>query len=486
MIELKNVGYTYQGKGNKNAVHDISLNINQGELVLLCGESGCGKTTLIRLINGLVPHYYEGKLTGEVLIDGETTKDTTLPKISKKVGSVFQNPRTQFFNVDTTSELAFGCENLAMPVDEIEKRIQTAVQEFKIDDLIGRSIFKLSGGEKQKIACASIAVSDTEIIVLDEPSSNLDIKAINELKEIISHWKKQGKTIIISEHRLFYLRELADKVVFMKNGKIETIYTGENFSKRTSTELSQLGLRVTNLNDVQINTTSITTESMMVFKNAVYSYAQKLSLNIPNVQIPMGKIVAIIGNNGAGKTTFARCLCGLLKEKKSVLEINSRSLNAKERVQASYMVMQDVNHQLFAQSVLDEVLLGFKTADETLALTFLQELDLIHLKDKHPMSLSGGEKQRLAVAGALSCEKELLIFDEPTSGLDLRHMKEVAKTLKKLKEKNKSIVLITHDLELIADCADHIIHIENGEVSNHYFLNNDGNEQLLKFFKSEN
>ena len=482
MIEFKEVSYTYKGKGNKNAVHDISLTINQGQLVLFCGESGCGKTTLIRLINGLVPHYYEGTLTGEVLIDGETTKDATLPKISKKVGSVFQNPRTQFFNVDTTSELAFGCENLAMPVDEIEKRIQKVVKEFKIEDLIGRSIFKLSGGEKQKIACASIAVSDTEIIVLDEPSSNLDIKAINELKEIISHWKKQGKTIIISEHRLFYLRELADKVVFMKNGEIEEVYTGEDFSKFTSKELSQLGLRVTNLNDVQINTTSIATENTMLFKNAVYAYAQKLGLNIPNVQIPTGKIVAIIGNNGAGKTTFARCLCGLLKEKKSVLEMNLKNLSPKERIQVSYMVMQDVNHQLFAQSVLDEVLLGAKTADEELALSFLKELDLIHLKDKHPMSLSGGEKQRLAVAGALSCEKELLIFDEPTSGLDLRHMKDVAKILRKLQGKNKTIVLITHDLELIADCADFIIRIEKGKVSNQYFLNNDGASQVLNYF----
>ena len=485
MIELKEVAYTYKGKENKNALHDISLTINQGELVLLCGESGCGKTTLIRLINGLVPHYYEGTLTGEILIDGETTKDATLPKISKKVGSVFQNPRTQFFNVDTTSELAFGCENLAMPVNEIEKRIQKVVKEFKIEDLIGRSIFKLSGGEKQKIACASIAVSNTEIIVLDEPSSNLDIKAINELKEIISCWKKQGKTIIISEHRLFYLKELVEKVFFIKNGGIEEVYTGENFSKLTSKELSQLGLRVTNLNDVQINTASIPTENAMLFKNAVYSYAKKLSLNIPSVPIPTGKIVTIIGNNGAGKSTFARCLCGLLKEKKTVLEISSRSLRAKERIQASYMVMQDVNHQLFAQSVLDEVLLGSKTADEKLALSFLKELDLIQLKDKHPMSLSGGEKQRLAVAGALSCEKDILIFDEPTSGLDLRHMKEVSKILRDMKDKNKTIILITHDLELIADCADYIIHIENGKILSHYFLNDDEKERPLQYFTKE-
>lgn len=213
MIELKNVSFQYENADYASSVKDISLKIADGEMILLCGESGCGKSTLTRLINGLIPNFYEGQLSGSVCIDGEAVENQPLYETARKVGSVFQNPRSQFFNVDTKSELAFACENMGMPEAEIERRIDRTVESFGIQKLMHKSIFELSGGEKQKIACASVSVSSPEVIVLDEPSSNLDVFAISDLRRILQMWKAEGKTVIIAEHRLYYLRELADRAV---------------------------------------------------------------------------------------------------------------------------------------------------------------------------------------------------------------------------------------------------------------------------------
>ena len=208
MIEFKDVAFQYEQGSSKGKIENINLTIHDGEVVLICGESGCGKTTLTRLINGLIPHYYEGTLTGQTIVEGIDVKNVSLYALSGVVGSVFQNPRTQFFTVDTTSEIAFGCENLAIDADEINLRIEKTVGALKIEDLLNRSLFALSGGEKQKIACASVSAMEPDIFVLDEPSSNLDIKSIRELKDVLRKWKVQGKTIVIAEHRLYYLLSL--------------------------------------------------------------------------------------------------------------------------------------------------------------------------------------------------------------------------------------------------------------------------------------
>ena len=215
MIELKDVSFTYESGETENNLSHINLTIQDGETILLCGESGCGKTTLTRLINGLIPHYYGGKLTGQVLLDGKELKDYPLYQIGQRVGSVFQNPRTQFYNVDTTSEIVFGCENMALPVPEMRKRLEETAHSLKLEKLLNRSLFALSGGEKQKIACAGVSIMEPDVLVMDEPSSNLDASSILDLRSILAFWKSQGKTIIVSEHRLYYLRGLADRFIYM-------------------------------------------------------------------------------------------------------------------------------------------------------------------------------------------------------------------------------------------------------------------------------
>ena len=220
MIALQNINFRYAGGNDAGGLENINLTIPDGQVLLLCGKSGCGKTTLTRLINGLIPNYYDGKLTGNVLLNGKNISQLPLYETAKYVGSVFQNPRTQFFTVDTTSELAFGCENQGLPENEIVERVKFIADQFDIESLMGKNIFCMSGGEKQKIACASVSVSDPPIMVLDEPSSNLDISATEDLRHMIQRWKEQGKTVVIAEHRLYYLRDLIDRVLYWRTEKL--------------------------------------------------------------------------------------------------------------------------------------------------------------------------------------------------------------------------------------------------------------------------
>ena len=232
MIQIDHVTFSYgEETEHTGGVRDIELQIKRGEFAVLCGESGCGKTTITRLINGLIPHYYEGKMSGGVWVNGAEVSKQPLYDTAKIVGSVFQNPRSQFFNVDTTSEITFGCENLGQPAETIRARLERTVRDFRLEKLMDRNIFHLSGGEKQKVACAGVSIMEPEVLVLDEPSSNLDAASISDLRKTLAFWKGQGKTIVVSEHRLYYLRGLADRFIYMKGGKITREYTSEEFKR---------------------------------------------------------------------------------------------------------------------------------------------------------------------------------------------------------------------------------------------------------------
>ncbi|MBN2049113.1 MAG: ABC transporter ATP-binding protein [Spirochaetales bacterium] len=484
MIELRKVCFTY-GKGEqKSGLRDINLKIHKGELVLLCGESGCGKTTLTRCINGLIPHYYEGSLTGTVCINGKEISRMPIHETARVVGSVFQNPRSQFFNVDTTSELAFGCENMGFPEEEINMRMAEAVADFTIHNLMDRNIFKLSGGEKQKLACASVSATGPDILVLDEPSSNLDSKAVEDLRRALKTWKKKGKTIIIAEHRLYYLRDLVDRTILLENGAIIKEFTSREIVTLQQKQTEQLGLRPFHLpSSTKVVPLEPERDETLDLTGFTYSYRGATpAVAVDSLQIPKGSISAMIGLNGAGKSTFARCFCGLEERFKGIVKDNNGLWRNKDRLRRCYMVMQDANHQLFTESVLDEVLLSMKKPDTAAAENVLLDLDLLPLKDLHPMALSGGQKQRVAVAGAVASDKEVVFFDEPTSGLDLKHMQYTSTVIRKLQEKGKTIFIITHDYEFILRTCRRVLHFDSGKIIGNYPLDEEGTARLLEFF----
>lgn len=487
MIHIQNVSFTYE-QADTPSLKNINLSVKTGECVLLCGKSGCGKTTLIRLLCGMLPDFYNGVFTGSVSVKGIDPVTAPMYEIAKTVGTVFQNPRTQFYTVNTTSEIAFGCENFGMEPKLIQDRVYETADALHINSLLDRNIFQLSGGEKQKIAFASIYAVNPDIYVLDEPSSNLDNHAINELQSILQFLKAHGKTIVVAEHRIWYLKELADRTVYMKDGQIEKEYTMQELDSMSIAERMETGIRPVSLGDFSSiakerteNTGDIGGNTSIQMKDVSFSYTKykgQPSLFIPEAYFPSGTIIAVIGNNGAGKSTLVSVVGGLLKNKKGTIRINGNIQSAKERLFVSYMVMQEVNHQLFTDSVKEEIVLGVKNPDEEALHTVLTKMDIERLKDRHPMTLSGGQKQRVAIAAAVFCKKKILIFDEPTSGLDFFHMMQTAELIKTLKAGDTYIFVITHDYELIAAACDIAVEVKNGRIESQYVLDTKGIQQL--------
>lgn len=464
MIRLENVSYSY-AEDQVGSLHNISLHIKKGECILLCGTSGCGKTTLTRLINGLIPHFFPGKLSGKIRIDGRDPVTTEIATLSDIVGTVFQNPRTQFFNTDTDSELVFGLENRSVSREQMKQRLRELTQDLHLEHLRGRSIFALSGGEKQKIAFSSVYASNPKILVLDEPSSNLDAAAIEELAELIAKAKSEGKTIIIAEHRLWYLMNLADRVMFLRDGVLEKDLPIADFCSLPPDEIEDMGLRCRNLKEVRVRETHVSlAKNYLDVQNLRVCLGKQCILKDLSFSLQGGEIIAIVGANGAGKTTLARTLCGLQKEVSGSIALNGEMLSSKKRKQRSYMVMQDVGHQLFTDSVWEECHLGTQNPDEAQVDYALNLLELSPYKDRHPLSLSGGQKQRLAVAVSLICGRTVLVFDEPTSGLDLSSMKEVGRLAKELSQHGSILMIITHDVEFMKHICSRILVLSEGKI----------------------
>lgn len=466
MIEIKNVSYSYENAVTDGALKNVSLCIPQGQTVLLCGESGSGKTTFGRLVNGLIPCYYEGNLTGSVMVNGNDTTQLQLHELAGTVGSVFQNPKSQFYTLLTDTEIVFACENIGMEKREILRRFTETVQDFRLEKLLGKNVSQLSGGEKQKIACASVSALRPQVMVLDEPTSNLDLQAIEELKQTLLAWKAEGKTIVIAEHRLSWLKEICDRVICMKDGEVDFDIPMTEFEQYSAEQLHKMGLRSLDDNAVPQICSEPTDGEMLELVNFCFSYDGVPALHIPQLTLPVGGIIAVVGNNGAGKSTFSRCLCGLEKKFKGEVRINGQVWKKRQLLKNCYMVMQDVNHQLFCETVEEEVQLGMRSENAEEVDRVLKQLDLSDLRDRHPMSLSGGQKQRVAIASAILAGKEILIFDEPTSGLDFKHMKRTAELFASLKGK-QTVLIVTHDPELIQRCCGYQIHLKSGQVILH-------------------
>lgn len=483
MIEFENVSFSYQGQEH-NGLHEINLKISDGECVLFCGRSGCGKTTITRLVNGLIPQFYQGELQGRILVDGQKISNLPMYQIVSKVGSVFQNPRTQFFNVDTDSEISFGIENEALPPKELAERVDQTTNDLNIQNLRNRNIFELSGGEKQKIAFASVYAMNPEIYLLDEPSSNLDMTSIQELAGHLRLIKEQGKTVLIAEHRLYYLMDIADRIVYLDdNGRITNIFTPEELRRLPQDMRERMGLRAVDLQEVLPLTCQPASEKeMLKLCDVALHYKERSILHNINISATKGEVIGVVGHNGAGKTTFSRAICGLHKDCEGQFLWEGKPMDRKARLKRSYMVMQDVNYELFADSVEAECSFGIRNPDQTLINATLEELGLAPYRERHPNTLSGGQKQRVAVAVSMICGKDLLVFDEPTSGLDFDSMTQVAGLIRRLSNMGKVIFIVTHDFEFVCRTCSRVLHFDEGEMPDDVQVTMDALPKLRELF----
>ena len=469
MLSFENFSLSYGD--NPPVLQDISLTIKEGESLLLTGESGSGKSSLIHAVNGLAYQYYNGKSRGKLLFQGEDLSSLPIYKIALRIATVFQNPKTHFFNINTTRELLFTMENMGLDRAEMDRRMEELLSIFPIEKLLGRNIFALSGGEKQILALASAYLSGCPFLVLDEPSSNLDEGSIAVLKTMLHTLKEKGITILIAEHRLYYLMDLVDRVAFLKKGRLCKLFSREDFLALPEESIKAMGLRARSKPNL----------SLPEWKN---EGALKYQKEDRFVSFSFGKIYGIVGENGIGKSTFLRKLSGLENEKGSHFSLFGKELRKRQRLELSAMVMQDVNQQLFGDSVEEEMELG-KTGQKrslkerckgiidgqeneqkktkphnTTKEELLNALGLSELKDRHPMSLSGGQKQRLALAATLYQEAKLFFFDEPTSGMDQKNMLRIARLLKSAIREDRIFFLVSHDYAFLQEVADEVVEID--------------------------
>ena len=483
-VQLEGVSYTYPGAAEPT-LRSVSLEVPAGQCVVVTGPSGCGKTTLSRLVNGLVPHVYAGEVTGRVRVGGTEVAAWTADELGVRVGSVFQNPRSQFVNLDVASEIAFGCENLGLPRAEIVERVEEAAAALGIRPLLDRSIEELSGGQKQAVILASALAMRPAVFVLDEPTASLDTVSMMRLAEVVAALKAQGKTVIVSEHRLWWLHGVADRVVLMEEGSVAGDWDAASYGALPRAERAALGMRawtVTEMEEemaarVEVATaasaegspapatgaataTGLTAEGLIVAFRRKPPVLEGLSL-----AVAPGRVLGIVGRNGAGKTTLLRCLSGLTRERAGSVAFDGRALAARERPGTVHLVMQEPGYQLFADSARAELRLSDAEADELLA-----AFGLAACAERHPLSLSGGERQRLAIAAGIAQGARALVLDEPTSGLDRANMERVAAALRRVAAAGAPVALVTHDYEFLCAVCDEVAEVEGGRVSARYDL----------------
>ena len=470
MLELNDISFQYgfSEEDREDDLQEINLKIPDGQFIVLAGESGCGKTTLSRVLNGLCPSFYEGILAGSYCIDGENTEHKTIDQIGLLIGSVFQDPRSQFFATNSTDEIVLAMENRAYDRDVMHARLQEVAHQMDMEALLGQSMFRMSSGEKQKIAIASVCTVKPKVIMLDEPSANLDPDAMQKLARMLKERKQEGYTIIVLEHRLYYLRELMDRLLVLGGGRIIRDFDRAEIARLTGAQMEALGLRVleeTRLQEVPMP--AVPDAPFVEMTHICYTVRRREILRDINIRVQKGEILALTGQNGAGKSTTCRILAGLVKESGGEVYIGGQKCRKGKRIRHNFFVQQDADYQLYASTVYEEITLGIrpKEIDCNEVTALLERLHLRQFVNRHPGSLSGGQKQRVLIAASILKKKELLILDEPTSGLDGRHMRELAALLREIAAKGTTILLITHDMEFISLVADSTIELANGRTS---------------------
>ena len=479
MIDVASLSFSYVSEltGDRvEALKDVDLSADAGSLTLVCGASGCGKSTLMKALTGLVPQMTPGELDGVVRINGRNLADVALTDVGHLCSSVFQNPRTQFFCDTVAEELAFCGENYGRERATLRQQSERAAKLMGISHLLERKLATLSGGQLQKVALACALASGAPVLLADEPTSNLDPAAISEVRAALKVLKEQGLTIVVVEHRLHFLRGLADQVLLMESGRVTRRWNGAEFFSMGQAQRRSLGLRTlvdpgppeTWVGQVQAgrqekqvgrqeNREATPSQVRLSCRGLSFAYGASPVFEGLDADFPAGQITCIAGANGVGKTTLVRVLCGLAAPSSGSISLDGVPASRKTRRSACALVMQDTGRQLFSDTLAGELTIGASHASGQSGEQLLADFDLANLGERHPLSLSGGQKQRLVIAAARATGRPIVILDEPTSGVDARHLDSIAATLRRIADEGAAVVVVTHDGEFAAACADRLI-----------------------------
>ncbi|MGB9673455.1 MAG: ABC transporter ATP-binding protein [Anaerolineales bacterium] len=498
MIEFQQVTFSYPDQ-KEAALADVNLSIQRGQTVLVCGESGSGKSTFLRLINGLVPHFSGGNVHGRILVNGIAPIAAGPAVMSRQVGFVFQDPETQFVMDHVEDELAFGLENAGIPTAEMDKRIVEILVTLEIAHLRKRRLETLSGGEKQKVAIASALILRPSILVLDEPTSQLDAQSAEEIFEILARLKREfGLTILLAEHRLERVLTFCDRMFVLWQDPRRWFY-GDPQQALHQTLLAppmvELAKRLSHepipLTDAENQATAqqiLKTHPKIKLRkskdchhrgDSAYLQIDHLSVHYGNqlilhdlcLRLHQKESLAVIGRNGAGKSTLLRAIMGLVTPSQGQIFIGGKDFNGLpvwQRSQSVAYLPQDPNALLFADTVLEELQVtlhnfqfNMPVADQ---MRLLEKLGISHHAHDYPRDLSVGERQRVALAAILVTKPKLLMLDEPTRGLDYLAKKKLSDLLSRLKEEGLSLILVTHDVEFLAHIAEWVVWLEEGRI----------------------
>ena len=464
------------------ALHDVSLTLEKGELFLVAGASGCGKTTLIRCINGLIPRTYNGDLEGRTLLYGQDACEMTMAQISQTVGTVLQDPERQILGSYVLNEVAFGLENLGLPREEILQRVDETLDYLDISDLSDRETFYLSGGEKQKVALAGVLAMRPSILLLDEPLASLDPASAQEALALFRRLADEGVSIILVEHRVEDALSIRpDRVLFMQEGNIS--YCGSPDGLAEVVDYRQVKMPAPIVIQRAVNDPPPTfepvikpdgREPLVTFEDVSFGYGDGPTvIHDVNLTIRRGDVIAILGPNGAGKTTLVKHAIGLLKPRQGSVVIegrNTKELSVAQIAHTLGYVFQSPSHMLFAPTVREELAFGpgnLGYDEDTIVEGVARAIEIVNLEGQEeypPLALSFGQQKRVSIAAILAMRSRILVMDEPTAGQDYWNYMAFMDSILQM-QGFESILFITHDLDLAICYASRIILLHEGRIA---------------------